>query len=59
MLWHDVDLCAGGLKMYDGGLEFGVIELDLDTTLQPYYYYYYSCYYYYCYYHYYYYYYHY
>ena len=48
-----MDLCAGGLKMYDGGLEFGVIELDLDTTLQPYYYYYYSCYYYYCYYHYY------
>ena len=33
LLWHDVDLCAGGLTMYDGGLQLCVIELDLDTTL--------------------------
>ena len=50
MLWHDVDFCAGGLKMYDGGLHLCVIELD--TTLG---YYYSSSYYYYCYYYYYYY----
>ena len=24
---------AGGLKMYDGGLQLCVIKLDLDTTL--------------------------
>ena len=45
-----MDLCAGGLKMYDGGLHLCVIELD--TTLG---YYYSSSYYYYCYYYYYYY----